>query len=502
VQPLFCVRGFVTRGVGDITMRRRFIVHVGSTFFISIVQQIVGLLRHVLIAAFFGISRKFDSYLVIYLLATLLIFNLAQVFDSVAVPRLVRIKTEKGLDNFWMTSNRLLAQASIAGFVAVALFAVAIRLLMPVVAAGFSIAEREYILELSAYFLPWTFIIIPYYALAAHLKALWQFHWVFGAELLTMIISIGVLLCWHLDLRVLPIAYFAGYLSATLVLLVRRGLRRTVGGDSAANILPAMANQHLANQSAGAAGLVERYFQSFLNVGGISAIGYAGQIVNNLSSLLTFREIYVVPLAEVTGRTEKLERVLKGIALISIPAGVFVVAFAEAIVRLLFERGKFTAEAGTLTAGVLKILAVSLILSSILPPMARLFQIVNKVIFTYALYAVSLVGTVLFQFIFVFLLRWDVEGVAWAMVLSSALTTVVVALLTRYCEVNIAWHRVLGYAGYALFFSIIAAKLASLVAVPAPGLVQLLVSGLAYASVVACSYLLIHRRIRLIAGMA
>jgi putative peptidoglycan lipid II flippase len=482
-------------------MRRRFIFHVSSTFAISIVQQIVGLLRHVLIAAIFGVSRKFDSYLVIYGLATLLVFNLAMVFDSVAVPRLVQIKAERGLEQFWVTSNHLLTRSSIGGFVAVVMFAIALPAAVPVIAAGFSASEKAYISELSLYFLPWIFIIVPYYALTAHLKALWQFHWVFGAELVTMLISIAVLLSWHPDIRALPIAYSAGYLAAMLLLLVRRGIRRIADKGNGPNLLPVMANQHLANQGGAAAGFVDRYFQSYLNPGGISAIGYAGQIVNNLSSLLTFREIYVVPLAELDGRAEKLERILKGVVLVSVPAGVFVVAFAELIVRLLFQRGQFTAEAGAITARVLQILAVSLIFSSILGPMARLFQIVNRVIFTYALYAASFLGTALFQYTFVFVLHWDVEGLALAAVLNSAITTAVVAYLVSYCGINIAWHRVFGYAGYALFFSAIAAMLGSVASATTPSLVQPFAAALTYGAVVAGGYLLIHRRIRLIAGM-
>lgn len=483
------------------TMKPRFIFHVSSTFAISIVQQIVGLLRNVLIAAFFGISREFDSYLVVYGLATLLIFNLAMVFDSVAVPRLVQIKAEKGSDSFWTTSNRLLTQSSIAGLVAVIIFAIAVRLTLPIIAAGFSDSERAYISELSIYFLPWIFVVIPYYALTAHLKALWQFHWVFGAELITMLISIGLLAAWHSDIKILPIAYWAGYLSAAVLLLLRRGIGLSVERKSAPNLLPIMANQHLANQGGVAAGFVDRYFQSYLNVGGISAMGYAGQIVNNLSSLLTFREIYVVPLAEAAGRTEKLERILKGVVLVSIPAGVFLVVFAESVVRLVFQRGQFAAEASAITVGVLQILAVSLIFSSILGPMARLFQIVNRILFTYAMYAASLAGTVILQFLFVFILQWDVKGIAAAIVLNSVVMTGVAALLVGYCGVHIAWHRVLGYAGYALLSSIIAAVLGSAVSVELPFFVGLFVSALTYGSVIAGSYFLIHRRIRLIAGM-
>ncbi len=131
--------------------------------------------------------------------------------------------------------------------------------------------------------------------------------------------------------------------AGSLGLLPCRGLVRVRDNIAATDLVLGMGNQYLANQMGSLSGLVDRYFQSFLMGGGISALGYVGLIVNNLSSLMTFREIYVVPLASEVGRGEKLARMLSGIAFISVPSSCFVIAFAEPIVQVLFERGKFTA---------------------------------------------------------------------------------------------------------------------------------------------------------------
>jgi len=334
-------------------MKARFIRHVASTVGISVLQQFVGLGRQVLIAAFFGLSREFDGYLVVYAVANIVVFNLSGVFDTVAVPRLVQVRERDGDAVFWCSSNKLLLQSLAGGL----LFALALMLLMrlalPIVAAGFTAEEKARLLGLAPYFVPWVVIIIPYYAISAHLKSLWQFHWVFGAEILTMIASMLSLWLWHASVAALPIAYAAGYASALLLLLYRRGPSRPAENSSAVGLLGGMTNQHLANQLGSANGLVDRYFQSFVAAGGISALGYSGQIINNLSSLMTFRDIYVVPLAAAAGRDAKLERVLKGIVLISIPCAGFVVAFSEPIVQILFQRGHFTAEAAALTASVM-----------------------------------------------------------------------------------------------------------------------------------------------------
>jgi putative peptidoglycan lipid II flippase len=483
-------------------VRRPFIFHVTSTVAFSVALQFAGLARHILIAAYFGVSRAMDGYLVLYALVTMIVFNLANVFDSVAVSRLVQIQQRDGIEAFWKSSNRLLLQAVGAGVVFAGLFLLVLRPALPILAAGFSEAERDSLVSLGSYFLPWIIVVIPYYALVAHLKAQWRFHWVFGTEIVTVVVSLIALWLHHDSIEALPIAYFAGYLAATIILIVRRGLNIVRQEVAAAPVSRDMAWQHLANQLGTVNGLTDRFFQSFLAAGGISALGYAGQIVNNLSSLLTFREIYVVPLASEIGRSQKVERVLQGVVLISIPASTFIIFFARPIVEVLFQRGQFNADAVAVTSRVLAITAIGLVFTSLLAPLQRIFQIVNKVVFTHIFYASWLVGIVFFQYVFVFLLKWDVEGYAIGSCLTSFLLTAWVAFLVRYCDIHITWRRVIPYMLFAASLAGGASYLALLTSAPYAGLVKLLVAGPVYGVVVAAGYLIIHRRILAIVGMA
>jgi putative peptidoglycan lipid II flippase len=482
-------------------MNRRFVFHVTSTLAISVALQFVGLARHVLIAAFFGVSRDMDGYLVLYGLATLVVFNLSNVFDSVAVSRLVQIQDGEGTEAFWKSSTKLTIQSLFAGLCLAVIFLLSLRLAMPVVAAGFSNAERAHLVSLANYFLPWILIVIPYYALASHLKALWQFHWVFGSELVTVTVSIAALWFFHDSIADLPLAYFAGYIAAAIVLLAARGFRRVKAETAPGRIVGNMASQHLANQIGTISGLADRYYQSFLTAGGISALGYAGQIVNNLSSLMTFREIYIVPLSSEVGRSEKVERVLKGVVLISVPAAAFIFSFAEIITSVLFQRGNFNAEAVSLTSNVLGILALSLVSSTILAPLQRVFQITNRVIFTHAFYASSLLGVLILQYLFVFILKWDVRGFTIASIANSVFVTVVVASLVRRCGVLIVWRRVFAYAAYATVLAVCASLVALLGSSSYFGLAKLLIAAPIFGSIVVAGYLVIHRRIRTIVGM-
>ena len=148
-------------------MKIQFIHHIMSTVGLSILQQFVGLGRQALIAAFYGLSREFDGYLVVFAVATMFIFNVSSVFDTVAVARLVQIRDREGNEPFWRASNRLLWQASLAGVVFAAGFIGLLYLVMPIVAAGFSPQERALVHELAFYFVPWAIVILPYYAVTA-----------------------------------------------------------------------------------------------------------------------------------------------------------------------------------------------------------------------------------------------------------------------------------------------------------------------------------------------
>ena len=152
---------------------------------------------------------------------------------------------------------------------------------------------------------------------------------------------------------------------------------------------------------------------------------------------------------------------LHGIVLMSIPCTFFVAEFARPLVTVLFQRGQFTPEAAVLTSDILRISAFSLIISSLLAPMVRLFQILDRISYSHVLYLVSLVCTAAFQYVLVFRMGWDVYGIAWASLANSAVVTLVVARLVRRCGVIVAWRRVFGHALFAAAVSIVAAAVSS-----------------------------------------
>lgn len=473
-------------------LRQRFAGYVAVTFAFTAAQQFIGLLRHALIAAFFGLSREFDAYLVVYAVAAMFVFNLSMIYDTVVVARLVQIRERDGDPAFWHASNRALLHAVIGGVLAAAVLMIVLWLTMPIVAAGFTAAERELVWDLAWYFGPWIVVIVPYYAASAHLKALWRFQWVFSAEIAVMLISIGVLIVYHQDVASLPTAYGCGYAGALVILLVKRGIRRAGDAGAALDLVRGMSQAYLAIQIGNVTGLADRFYQSYLLPSGISALGYTSLIVNSLASLLTLRDIYVVPLAPDAGRDARLARVIQGIMFISVPCSGFLVIHAEQIVELLLQRGQFTAEATASTGAVLRIQALTLVLSTIMTPLERMFQVLDRLTLTQIRYAVGFVGIVAFSYLFVFYLGMDVRGIAWAWLCNCALVLAAVLAMLRWCNVVLQWRDILSSAALAAGITVLAGASSYAVTTPATSLAGFVLGTAVYGAVIGVAYLLIR----------
>ncbi len=292
-------------------------------------------------------------------------------------------------------------------------------------------------------------------------------------------------------------AYAAGYAAALVSLLPGAGLIWPIRSRSPRQVLRNIGELFLANQTGTLANLTDRHFQSLIPAGGIAAVGYATQLVNGLSALLIFREIFVVPLSETERRAEKLERLIIGLVLLATPVAAFSAFFAHEVVQILYGRGRFDAAAIDLTSRVLSIYAWTLLTSSVITPLLRMFQIVDRIGFTYAAFLASAVFLAGFGYLFVGALGLGAPGVAWMLLGNHILTLGVVAYLVARCGIVIGWWRVSGYFIFAAAVSGLAvlAALASASPIDAPA-PRLLAGGAAFTVVVAGAYFAARARLR------
>jgi putative peptidoglycan lipid II flippase len=255
-----------------------------------------------------------------------------------------------------------------------------------------------------------------------------------------------------------------------------------------------------ANQSGSVASLVDRHIQSFVPIGGVAAISYSSQLLMALGILLSFREVFVVPLASEPDRTAKLERLLCGLVLISVPLATLVAYFAPEIVAILFQRGRFDAKAVELTAEVLRINAFGLIIGAVFMPLMRMFQILDRIHLMYVLFLTLAVASGIFGYIFVVVLGLGVSGVALMQTGSSVMSCLAAIWMLAFCDIRPVWSRV---AGYLLFAALASAGAIAASALAISGFeaawTRLIVGGTIYGMVVLAVYLMAREQLRAIA---
>ena len=464
---------------------------------VSLVVQALAFFRQLLIAAYFGIGRDFDSYVVVYAVATFAVFTFGAIFDSVAVPHLVRVREKEGVASARALASSIFRISVGLGAIASVIFLVALPLLAPIIATGFSTTERTGLVDLGFYFLPWTFICLPYYAAAARHKMEWRFNKVFVAEIGIIIVSICALVLWHDGIEYLPLAYALGYAVGLGQLIVGENLiwpneRRA---QSSRGILRNIAELFGANQTGSLASVADRHIQSFVPTGGIGAINYSAQLVTALSVLLTFREVFIVPLAQEFDRTVKLERLLCGLTLVAVPITGIVACFAPDIVTILFQRGRFDAAASVLTSEVFRIGAMGIAISALNAPLFRMFQILDRIHLINWVYAAIAISTLAFGYLFVVLLGFGVQGVAWMQLGAAIVGTTVTAYLVSRCGVELNWVRIGRHIGFALVITIPAYVAAVVISGLFHGSwARLVVGGSAYGLIVCTFYFIARAR--------
>ena len=469
---------------------RGFKSSVVSSMGVATASTGLAFVRQLMIAAYFGVSRELEIYLFAYAVALWVGFGFASVLDSMLVPHLVRRREEGGEEASRALARAIFIVSAALGLVAAALTIAFTGLLAPLIATGFTPEERTTMVRLSVLFVPWVVLYFVYYAAAARHKSAWRFNRVFVAELAVGSVSILTLALAHASVRALPLAYCAGYAAGVAWLLPGSGLLRpSARGSPIGGVLRDAAELYLANQTGTVRNVIDRHFQSLIPAGGIAALGYASQLLMGLSSIIGMREIFVVPISESHRRSERVERLILGLLLLSVPLAGAVACFTPEIVTVLFQHGHFDEVAADQTARVLRILSLTLVTGAVATPLMRVLQIVRRIRLLHVQYLAAAGLALAFGAVFVQVLGLGAEGIAWMNLATSLPGCWLLVHLARKCGVMLSWRPI----GVCFAFAVVAAGIAATAALAAASpwtnaWMRLLVGGPVYAGLVAALY--------------
>ncbi|MFJ9863373.1 murein biosynthesis integral membrane protein MurJ [Streptomyces sp. NPDC101165] len=216
--------------------------------------------------------------------------------------------------------------------------------------------------------------------------------------------------------------------------------------------------------------LVERFLASNLPAGAISHLNYAqkiAQIPMTLSMMLCTVTFPLVARALADGDTERartrVERDLAVACCLVLLGTAAVVACAPQLVRLLFQRGAFTAEDTAATAGVMRVYALGLLGQTLTGVLVRSYFSAGRA--TWYPVAAMTAGIAVTSWLGAWTVgSWGVTGIAAANAVGITLTAALLLSGTGPRSVPIRVRRVLREVGRPLPAAVVAAPAGALVA--------------------------------------
>ena len=338
--------------------------------------KVVGFLREIVMAAQFGASRQMDAFLVAQTLPAAVQRVFDELLGATVLPLFAGWCLAAGEPAAWTRLSRLLRLFCVVcgGGVAAAMLLArpAIGLLAPGLGeAGTNVAARA--LQIM---LPSVVFVVVGTICAALLNYYHRFLWAAGIALAG---NVAALLCLVLYADRLGIysAALGMTLSTLLVLLLQWWAvpKPAVSAPAVAPTRPWLAEFWRLAKPLGAGialfnliPLVERYLASWLPEGNIALLNYAFKV-----DWLVYM-VFVLPIttmvfprlaaAGAAADGERFQQVLvmalKAALLVLLPAMVFLWVAGDSVVRLLFERGNFTAAHTAATAAILKVYLLGL----------------------------------------------------------------------------------------------------------------------------------------------
>lgn len=386
-------------------LRKLFTSHTGAFFYLmlfSFAGKGIGLLRESVFAAYFGLQQEFDLYLIGAVFPVVINTIVQYIAQNYFIPAFNKVEP-KSINSLLISSALLFLISSSS--IAILFFAFA----NPVI--SFYLANSNPDIHNTAVKVFRIFLItLPANAIISLLTAYFQAKSKFllpaiSQLLLNVIVLIIVLsISGTAGIFSIPIGFVIGNLVQLLLLMFFTFRITTFGtlvlSKDFMSILPKGIGFVLLIEIVGQLFLVvDRFFLSKVDIGGISALNYANTIFILPISIisLTLSTVIFPKFSEhiISDKKKFVENYVKSMSIntfIFVPIVYIIFFFGEDIIKILFFRGKFTLNDVDMTFNILRIFSLSLVFYSA-------YAIINKAL--YALGALkSLLWFTLAAFIF------------------------------------------------------------------------------------------------------
>lgn len=344
------------------TNHRRVVSSMALLGVATLAAKSIALLRDLFVARQLGVGDDLDAYLVAMVLPSYVVVVLAHAFGSGFVPTYVRVWQQRDLAAAQRLAGSVFSLALLVLTTVTLLVAAAAPLLLPLIGMGFPASKIELAWDLSYLVVGMILASGVSSVVAAILNAHERF---VPVALAPAVIPLGTLAVFAIGAEragvyALAAGTLAGFMLESVLLVVaawkldllprpRLDYREPELAAVGRQYLPVMLGGALMSSSL----VIDQAMAASLGSGDVSVLNYGGKVVSvviavvavSMSTVLFPRFAHLIA----AGRARELLRTFSlyagGIVLLSIPGIALLAAFSEPLVRLLFQRGAFTADA-------------------------------------------------------------------------------------------------------------------------------------------------------------
>jgi putative peptidoglycan lipid II flippase len=410
----------------------------------SLLGSLTGILVDTSIAAHLGLSKSSDTFYAAFTIPYVITNLLRTAGQFSLVPFFSSLEARHAREELWRGFSYAVSVLCLGMGGVAALGALAAPWLIRGLAPGFTPAESLLASELCR----WLFLILLPAALAETIRSFLFSQQRFavaasGNFFRNTTVIAGILLTFHrFGFYSIVFGYLAGYVVQLGVLgaqlLISFPVRFTPtlagSGESFRNLHGAGAAQVTVALEWQGVVVVERMIASFLPPGMLTALAYGLKIMSTLSEVLagSVGTAALPTLARASARqqVEEVKRALRNavelVLLLVVPFTIFCLMLPVHIIRLVFERGNFTAQATALMGRVFFCYSLCLLLYAAMRVITIYLFAKNEALAFLRLATLQYGLTVALDLFYVGVLRWQIAGIPLALLTSLGVVCAVV----------------------------------------------------------------------------
>lgn len=356
---------------------------------VIVISKLIGMLRDVILANYFGTSNISDAYLIASSVPVLLFYFIGHSLSTAYIPMFNKVKHEKGsLSSLKFTDNLLTISLLLSSVIVITLLlfpSVVVKLF----AAGFDSETAQISANLIRICAPSIYLMTIINIYGGFLQANRNFLAPAAISLPRNIaIVISVILAASLGYDILGWGLLASYIFEFVFLLpfvLRKQYRYSpflnFKDEYIKKTLYVVAPILLGMCVGQVNKIVDRSMASTIIVGGISALNYASIINNAVQEILVTGIITILfaNCAELVAKGEhdkvkiKLSNTIDSLIFILIPAIIGVILLADPIVKLILCRGEFNQKSLQMTVGALRCYSCGLLFLALRDTLVKVF---------------------------------------------------------------------------------------------------------------------------------